>query len=128
MQGTVDGGTGDVTLRDTLELTPASRNHLRGRDVQLATAGAFANLAGPAAVDATERWLVYAATSAGSTFGRLDSGTAPRWNATYASVPPTAVTGTRYVRRAAAGDADRASRGPSDTARSPGCPRNNTAT
>lgn len=97
VEGVVDGGAGDVTLRGTTQLTLASGGQVRGHDVALATAGAFANDAGAGAIAASGRWLVYAATSTGSAFGGLDSGGAPRWDATYASLPPSSVTGTRYL-------------------------------
>jgi hypothetical protein len=97
VDGTVDGGADDVTVRGTTQLTLAAGGQVLGDDVVLSTAGAFTNAAGTSPIGAAGRWLVYAATSAGSAFGGLDSGSAPRWDATYATVPPSAVSGTRYL-------------------------------
>ena len=62
----------------------------------LAATGAFLNSSGSGAVVANSgRWLVYSATSAGDTFGNLNSANAAVWNtAPNAAVVPT---GNRYV-------------------------------
>ena len=77
---------GNVTLANNITST--------GGDITLAGIN-FINNAGASALTASGRWLVYANTHTGNTFGALDSANQAVWNTAY----PTAVsqTGNRYV-------------------------------
>ncbi|MEA1671883.1 MBG domain-containing protein [Nitrospirillum sp. BR 11163] len=86
-----------ITTSGTLTLTNAVTSQATGDAVTLSTTGAFINTAGSSAITAASgRWLVYSATSAGDTFGNLDSGNTALWNRTLAS-GTVAVGGNRYV-------------------------------
>ncbi|TWB59379.1 filamentous hemagglutinin family protein [Nitrospirillum viridazoti] len=91
--------TGGVTITTsgTLTLANAVTSQATGDAVTLSTTGAFINTAGSSGITAASgRWLVYSATSAGDTFGNLDSGNTALWNRTLAS-GTVAVGGNRYV-------------------------------
>ncbi|MDZ5649759.1 beta strand repeat-containing protein [Nitrospirillum sp. BR 11828] len=102
--GTVGGingitATGGVTITTsgTLTLANAVTSQATGDAVTLSTTGAFINTAGSGAITAASgRWLVYSATSAGDTFGNLDSGNTALWNRTLASSAVTS-SGNRYI-------------------------------
>ncbi|MEA1648103.1 MBG domain-containing protein [Nitrospirillum sp. BR 11164] len=93
---TATGGV-TITTSGTLTLANAVTSQATGDAVTLSTTGAFINAAGASAITAVSgRWLVYSATSAGDTFGNLDSGNTALWNRTLASGAVTA-SGNRYV-------------------------------
>jgi len=92
--------TGSVSLVTAGNLTIAGGATVSGTSPVLAAAAAFINNAGGGAVSAASgRWLVYSNTSAGDTFGGLNSGNTAVWGATYASLPPGSVSasGNRYL-------------------------------
>ncbi|WP_145751707.1 MBG domain-containing protein [Nitrospirillum amazonense] len=86
-----------ITTSGTLTLANAVTSQATGDAVTLSTTSAFINTAGSSAITAASgRWLVYSATSAGDTFGNLDSGNTALWNRTLAS-GTVSVGGNRYV-------------------------------
>ncbi|WP_044558833.1 MBG domain-containing protein [Azospirillum sp. B4] len=99
--GSISGitATGAVTITASGALTVANAvtSQATGDAVTLSTTSAFINTTGSSAITtASGRWLVYSATSAGDTFGDLDSGNTALWNRTLAS--GTVVdSGNRYV-------------------------------
>ncbi len=112
--GTVNGtagaiSSGAVVLRSvgaSTDITIASGASVAGvsssNAVVLSATGAFINNAGSGAVTVSgggsARWIVYSASSAGDTFGNLDSGAKPIWAKTYATLAPASVAaGKHYV-------------------------------
>ncbi|WP_184802637.1 ZmpA/ZmpB/ZmpC family metallo-endopeptidase-related protein, partial [Nitrospirillum iridis] len=90
-------GSVAITAGGTLTLADAVTSQATGDAVTLSTTGAFVNAAGSNAVVASSgRWLIYSATSAGDTFGSLNSGNTALWNRTLATGTVTA-SGNRYV-------------------------------
>jgi filamentous hemagglutinin family protein len=91
-----NGGAVSISVASgNLTLTPNSSIQATG-EIKLSTTGAFINNAGSTAVASSQnRWLVYSATSAGNSFGNLDSGNTAVWN----TAPGAAVTqtGNRYI-------------------------------
>ncbi|MEW6645207.1 MAG: MBG domain-containing protein [Pseudomonadota bacterium] len=103
--GATTGGVttiGSVTVRTTGDLTIASDVTVKGADPALAAAGHFVNHRGSDAVTATNaggRWLVYASSPSGNTFGGLDSGNTAIFGQTFGTLPPGGVgwSGNRYI-------------------------------
>ena len=94
--------TGAVTLTSGGSLTLASAVVAGSTaNVALSAAGNFINTAGSGAITVSGggRWLVYSNSSAGDTFGNLNSGNTAIWNATFAGLAPASVTqnGNRYI-------------------------------
>jgi hypothetical protein len=95
---TLGGGastlTGNLVVQATGNITVANTVTTTGGDITLAGAN-FINTAGASALSASGRWLVYAGTVTGNTFGGLLSGNQAIWGTSY----PAAVsqTGNRYV-------------------------------
>ncbi|WP_164778037.1 MBG domain-containing protein [Mesorhizobium sp. M7A.F.Ca.US.006.01.1.1] len=88
--------TGSVKLQTTGNLTIAAGATISGTDPVLSAAGQFINNRGSDAVTATSgRWLVYAASPTGNTFGNLDSGNTAIWNT--AAGGAVSATGNRYA-------------------------------
>ncbi|MCZ8099378.1 MAG: MBG domain-containing protein, partial [Burkholderiales bacterium] len=93
---TAPGPTSDVTLNGVV--TSAAG----GNAIVLAAGRNFLNNAGATALRTTalgSHWLVYSNNPNTSTFGNLNSNNTAVWNATYATLPPLAVTqaGNRYL-------------------------------
>ncbi len=89
--------TGNLTVQAGGNVTVANNVTSTGGDITLAGTN-FINTAGASALTTTgagKRWLVYANTHTGNTFGGLNSGNQAVWNTAY----PAAVsqTGKRYV-------------------------------
>lgn len=117
VSGTSTSGTGlllstgsSVTTSGTTALLGATTSgngikidsgaSVSGANPVLAATGSFVNNAGSNAVTATSgRWLIYSSAPGTNTFGGLDSANTALWNASYASMPPSAVTasGNRYL-------------------------------
>ena len=96
--GVVNTGSGNTTIRTSGgNLTVASTGGLTGAEIVLSTDQAFVNNSGSDAIAASNRWLVYSAAPDGNTYGGLDSGNTAVWNATYATVAPSSISGSRYV-------------------------------
>ncbi|WP_161634515.1 MBG domain-containing protein [Mesorhizobium loti] len=88
--------TGSVKLQTTGDLTIAANAPVSGANPVLAAGGQFINNRGSDAVTASSgRWLVYAASPTGNTFGNLDSGSTAIWNTTAGAAVSAA--GNRYV-------------------------------
>lgn len=86
--------TGNLTVRAGGNVTVANNIATTGGDITLAGIN-FINTAGASALSASGRWLVYANTHTGNTFGGLNSANQAVWGTAF----PTAVsqTGNRYV-------------------------------
>jgi filamentous hemagglutinin family protein len=96
--GSVNTGTGNATVRTSGgNMTIASTGGVTGGEVVLSTDQAFINNSGSDAITASNRWLVYSAAPDGNTYGGLDSGNTAIWNATYATLAPSGISGNRYV-------------------------------
>ncbi|HEV3485196.1 MAG TPA: thrombospondin type 3 repeat-containing protein, partial [Vicinamibacterales bacterium] len=72
-----------------------------GSTVALSTGSLFQNARGADAISAVDHWVVYAPSPAGHMYGGLDSGTTALWNGDIVTLPPSAVSGDRYVFRSA---------------------------
>ncbi|MDP1522575.1 MAG: filamentous hemagglutinin N-terminal domain-containing protein [Methylotenera sp.] len=86
--------TGNLTVQAGGNVTVANNISTSAGDITLAGTN-FINNAGASALTAGGRWLVYANSHTGNTFGSLSSGNQAIWGTTY----PAAVsqTGNRYV-------------------------------
>lgn len=86
--------TGNLTVRAGGNVTVANNIATTGGDITLAGIN-FINAAGVSALSASGRWLVYANTHTGNTFGGLNSANQAVWGTAF----PAAVsqTGNRYV-------------------------------
>ncbi|MGB7817030.1 MAG: autotransporter-associated beta strand repeat-containing protein, partial [Methylotenera sp.] len=86
--------TGNLTVRAGGNVTVANNIATTGGDITLAGIN-FINTAGSSALSASGRWLVYANTHTGNTFGGLNSANQAVWGTVF----PAAVsqTGNRYV-------------------------------
>jgi hypothetical protein len=92
---------GNITLNSGTAIT----NTQVGGQMVLAAGGNFINNAGANAVattdaGSTDRWIIYSANSANTTFGTpvLSSGNAAIWGSTFSSLAPADVaSGNRYV-------------------------------
>ncbi|MBL8418211.1 MAG: autotransporter-associated beta strand repeat-containing protein, partial [Dechloromonas sp.] len=95
---TLGGGastlTGNLVVQATGNITVTNTVTTTGGDITLAGAN-FVNSVGASALSASGRWLVYASTVTGNTFGGLLSGNQAIWGTSY----PAAVSqlGNRYV-------------------------------
>jgi hypothetical protein len=89
----VTGGNLTLASGATVATTQASGY------IALAATGNFINNTIGTPLTAPGRWLVYSSGPSGDTFGTLNSANAPVWNASFATMAPSAVavTGNRYV-------------------------------
>ncbi|CAO3431384.1 MBG domain-containing protein [Azospirillum endophyticum] len=96
---TIDGAlaaTGTLTIGSSGDLTIGAAGIVSGASPRLSATGAFVNSRGSDAVTATSgRWLIYSASSAGDSFGGLDSGNSAVWNT--AAGAAVGAGGNRYV-------------------------------
>lgn len=97
VNGLVTATGQDVTLKTTGDITVSGGGRVTGRIVVLSAEDNFINDRGADAVTASDHWVVYSNAPAGNTFGNLDSGNTAIWNATIATLAPSAVSGNRYV-------------------------------
>jgi filamentous hemagglutinin family protein len=98
ISGVVDTGAGDASIAVTGgNLSIDAGGQVRGAGVDLSTDANFVNASGSDAVVASNRWVIYSQAPAGNTFDNLDSGNTALWNATRATLAPSAVNTNRYV-------------------------------
>ncbi|GHA69161.1 beta strand repeat-containing protein [Cognatilysobacter bugurensis] len=98
ISGVVNANAGDASIAVTGgNLDIAAGGQVRGAGVDLSTDANFINASGSDAVVASNRWVIYSQAPAGNVFDNLNSNNTAIWNATRATLAPSAVNANRYV-------------------------------